>query len=83
MGKVFIGNLTDRAEGRDVEDAFRKFGRIKEISLKNGFGKLLSFRNITSVFIKVLWSLMTFVTQKMLSTKWTESGFAAIESLLS
>jgi splicing factor, arginine/serine-rich 4/5/6 len=50
MGKVFIGNLTDRAEGRDVEDAFRKFGRIKEISLKNGFGQLFSAIIFITVF---------------------------------
>ena len=39
MAKVFIGNLPDSAKGHDVEDFFRKFGRLKEITLKNGFGK--------------------------------------------
>ena len=38
MAKVFIGNLPDRAKGEDVEDFFYKFGRIREINLKSGFG---------------------------------------------
>ena len=40
MAKVFIGNLSDDAKGSDVEDFFRKYGRLREITLKNGFGKL-------------------------------------------
>jgi len=36
--KIFIGNLPDRADGRDVEDFFRGCGRIVEISLKDGYG---------------------------------------------
>ena len=39
MAKVFIGNLSDDAKGSDVEDFFRKYGRLREITLKNGFGK--------------------------------------------
>ena len=38
--KIFIGNLPDRADGRDVEDFFRGCGRIVEISLKDGYGNL-------------------------------------------
>jgi len=38
MAKVFIGNLSDDAKGSDVEDFFRKYGRLREITLKNGFG---------------------------------------------
>jgi len=38
MSKVFIGNLPDKARGVDVEDFFAKFGRLREISLKNGYG---------------------------------------------
>ena len=39
MAKVFIGNLPDAAKGNDVEDFFSKYGRIREIYLKSGYGK--------------------------------------------
>ena len=39
MTKVFIGNLSDDAKGHHVEDFFSKFGTLREITLKNGFGK--------------------------------------------
>ena len=39
MTKVFIGNLSDDAKGHHVEDFFAKFGTLREITLKNGFGK--------------------------------------------
>jgi len=38
MTKVFIGNLSDDAKGHHVEDFFSKFGTLREITLKNGFG---------------------------------------------
>jgi len=38
MAKVFIGNLPDAAKGNDVEDFFSKYGRIREINLKSGYG---------------------------------------------
>merc|ERR1712227_791810 len=38
MTKVFIGNLSDDAKGHHVEDFFAKFGTLREITLKNGFG---------------------------------------------
>lgn len=41
MSKVFIGNLPDKARGVDVEDFFSRYGRLREISLKNGYGKIL------------------------------------------
>ena len=40
MTKVFIGNLSDDAKGHHVEDFFSKFGTLREITLKNGFGKI-------------------------------------------
>ena len=33
-----MGNLPYRARERDVEELFDRFGRIKDVSLKNGFG---------------------------------------------
>ena len=39
MSKVYIGNLSDDAKGADVEDFFKKYGRIREITLKNGYGE--------------------------------------------
>jgi len=35
--RVYLGGLSHRAKERDVEKFFRKFGRIREISMKNGF----------------------------------------------
>jgi len=45
MAKVFIGNLPDAAKGNDVEDFFSKYGRIREINLKSGYGKFIHSRN--------------------------------------
>ncbi|CAH1162801.1 unnamed protein product [Phaedon cochleariae] len=35
--RLFVGGLTQRIRERDIEKFFRKFGKIKEISLKNGY----------------------------------------------
>merc|ERR1711976_449976 len=35
--RVYVGGLSHRAREKDIERFFRKFGRIREISLKNGF----------------------------------------------
>ena len=35
--RVYLGGLSHRAREKDVERFFRKFGRIRDISLKNGF----------------------------------------------
>merc|ERR1712001_632666 len=34
---VYVGGLSHRTREKDVERFFRKFGRIREISMKNGF----------------------------------------------
>ncbi len=36
--RVYIGNLSDDARERDVERFFRGYGRMREVSLKNGYG---------------------------------------------
>lgn len=35
--RVFVGGLTHRVRERDLEKFFRKYGRIREVSLKNGY----------------------------------------------
>jgi len=35
--RVYVGGLSYRAREKDLERFFRKYGRIREISLKNGF----------------------------------------------
>ncbi|XP_067012167.1 serine-arginine protein 55 isoform X5 [Anabrus simplex] len=35
--RVFVGGLTYRVRERDLEKFFRKYGRIKEVCMKNGF----------------------------------------------
>lgn len=36
---VFVGNLSRRARSDDVRDAMKKYGRVMDVDLKNGFGK--------------------------------------------
>ncbi|CAG9830191.1 unnamed protein product [Diabrotica balteata] len=35
--RVFVGGLTYKIRERDLEKFFRKYGRIKEVSMKNGY----------------------------------------------
>ncbi|XP_023287664.1 serine-arginine protein 55 isoform X5 [Orussus abietinus] len=35
--RVFVGGLTYRVRERDLEKFFRKYGRVKEVAMKNGF----------------------------------------------
>jgi arginine/serine-rich splicing factor 4/5/6 len=41
---VFIGDLPDSARQRDIEDFFRKHGKIEQIRLRNRFG-FVDFRS--------------------------------------
>ena len=38
--RVYVGGLSYRARERDLEKFFRKYGRIREISMKNGLGEI-------------------------------------------
>ena len=58
MAKVFIGNLPDAAKGNDVEDFFSKYGRIREINLKSGYGKFIHSRIILRLIL--LWIILLF-----------------------
>ena len=44
MGKygfsVFVGNLSRRVRRDDLKDTFRDMGRIIEVDIKTGYGKL-------------------------------------------
>lgn len=40
--RVFVGGLTYRVRERDIEKFFRKYGRIKEVAMKNGFAFVVS-----------------------------------------
>ena len=35
--RLYAGGISHRARERDVEKLFSKFGRIRDVSLKNGF----------------------------------------------
>lgn len=35
--RVFVGGLTYKVRERDIEKFFRKYGRIREVSMKNGY----------------------------------------------
>ena len=36
--RVYVGNISDDCRERDVEKFFKGYGRLREISLKNGYG---------------------------------------------
>eukprot|EP00096_Caligus_rogercresseyi_P014187 TRINITY_DN66_c0_g1_i7.p1 TRINITY_DN66_c0_g1~~TRINITY_DN66_c0_g1_i7.p1 ORF type:complete len:136 (-),score=19.47 TRINITY_DN66_c0_g1_i7:866-1273(-) len=36
--RVYMGGLSRRVRERDVEKLTRKYGRVREVSLKNGYG---------------------------------------------
>ena len=36
---VFLGNLSDHARNDDIEKFFKGFGKLKDVSLKGGYGK--------------------------------------------
>ena len=38
--RVYVGGISHRARESDVEYFFRKYGKLREISLKNGFAFL-------------------------------------------
>jgi arginine/serine-rich splicing factor 4/5/6 len=36
--RVYLGRLSRDASDRDVESLFKSYGRLREVTLKNGFG---------------------------------------------
>ncbi|KAG8034932.1 hypothetical protein G9C98_008008 [Cotesia typhae] len=49
--RVFVGGLTYRVRERDLEKFFRKYGRIKEVAMKNGYAFVVSLtRSIVFFF---------------------------------
>jgi len=36
--RVYLGHLPRDASDRDVESLFKNYGRLREVTLKNGFG---------------------------------------------
>nr|CAD7405193.1 unnamed protein product [Timema poppensis] len=53
--RVFVGGLTYRVRERDLEKFFRKYGRIKEVAMKNGFAFVVSF---TQTYVFELFSVL-------------------------
>ena len=41
--RVWVGNLSARANERDLENFFRGFGRLRDVMVKNGFGFVVYF----------------------------------------
>ena len=37
---VFVGNLSDNARNEDVDRFFKGYGKLRDVSLKGGYGKL-------------------------------------------
>jgi len=35
---VFVGNLSDHARNDDIANFFKGYGKVKDISLKGGYG---------------------------------------------
>ncbi len=40
--RIYIGHLPSRVGERDLEELCRRYGRIRDISTKNGFGFVVS-----------------------------------------
>jgi len=36
--KIYVGNLSSRADERDLEETFDRYGKVKRADVKNGFG---------------------------------------------
>ena len=36
--RIYVGGISHRTRERDVEKLFQKYGRIREVTLKNGYG---------------------------------------------
>lgn len=53
--RVFVGGLTYRVRERDLERFFRKYGRVKEVSMKNGFAFVVSEINLIHVLFIAAW----------------------------
>lgn len=52
--RVFVGGLTYRVRERDLEKFFRKYGRIKEVAMKNGFAFVVSLMWINCFFYSMV-----------------------------
>ena len=40
--RVYVGHLPKGVSERDIEKFFRGYGRVREVSLKNGYGFVVS-----------------------------------------
>ena len=40
---VFVGNLSDNARNEDVDRFFKGYGKLRDVSLKGGYGE---FNNV-------------------------------------
>ena len=41
--RVYLGGLSYQAREKDIERFFRKYGRLREISIKNGLVMIIKF----------------------------------------
>ena len=47
---VFVGNLSDNARNEDVDRFFKGYGKLRDVSLKGGYGE---FNNVHKKVIEV------------------------------
>lgn len=52
--RVFIGRLSYDARESDVERFLRGYGRIREISLKKGYGFIVRMDNVIDIFFSII-----------------------------
>lgn len=53
--RLFVGRLPNRASERDVEHFFRGYGRIREITLKQGYGFVVSSSSQAPPILGIWW----------------------------
>jgi RNA recognition motif-containing protein len=59
-GQVYVGKLNERLRERDLEETFAKYGKINRVSLKVGFGFVVSIA-IISIYHFLLSSIVLLI----------------------
>ena len=52
-GRIYIGRLSYDVRERDLERFVKKYGRIREIMMKNGYAFVVSITNVNLIKIFV------------------------------
>ena len=69
MGKygqsVWMGRLPERVRSRDIEDFFRGYGKILDVSIKTKFGEFFFFAKKLETRNKIITELLLGAVKKV------------------